>query len=114
MEQVLQHALDRELDSTLGVLVEQLLQARGLQIAQVARVVVIELVGHLLTGHSNLASVDDHDVIAGVDVRRVGGFVLAAQTHGGAGKEPSERLVGRVDQVPITTYRSRIREDGSH
>ena len=66
------------------------------------------------TGDADLARIDDHDVVAGVHVRRVGSLVLAAQAHGELRSEASERLVGRVDQVPITTYRSRVREDGSH
>jgi hypothetical protein len=75
---------------------------------------MVELVRHLPTGDADLARVDDHDVVAGVHVRRVGSLVLAAQAHGELRSQPSERLVGRVDYVPITTYRSRVREDGSH
>src|SRR5215207_4686516 len=73
------HAFDGEFDSTLRVLIEQLLQAGRLEVAKIAGVMVIELVRQLPTGDLHLASVEDDDVIAGVDVRGVSSFVLTAQ-----------------------------------
>ena len=72
------HAFHCELDRPLRMLIEQLLQAGRFEVTQVTRVVVIELVRQLPTGHVDLAGVEDDDVVAGVAVRRVSSFVLTA------------------------------------
>jgi hypothetical protein len=68
-------------------------------------VAVVELGGALVASDSNLLGVDDDDEIAGVDVRRVGRFALAAQGVGDLRREPTECL-------PSTTYQSRWRSVG--
>jgi hypothetical protein len=108
------HPFHGELDGPLGMLVEEFLKACRLEIAEVPSVMVIELVRHLPPGDANLARIDDHDVITGVHVRCIGGFVLAAQTGRHLRRQTAESLVSRVDNVPITTHRSRIGENGSH
>ncbi len=45
-----QHALHRELDRALRVFVEQLTERNGLQVAHIAGVLVVELVGELGAG----------------------------------------------------------------
>src|SRR5690606_21951469 len=62
------HALHRELDHPLRTLVQELLEADALEIAEIAGVVVIELVGHLPAGHADLLGVDHDDMVARVDV----------------------------------------------
>src|SRR5688572_33321533 len=59
-----QHALDRELDHPLGMLIEQLLEGDLLDAADVSRVMEIELVGELAPRDANLLGVHDDDVVA--------------------------------------------------
>ncbi len=99
-----EHALDRELDGALGVLVEQLFQAGALQVTHGSRC------GDDRTCRSacrpvtrDLAGVDDDDVIASVAVRRVSRLVLAAQTR----VAPCEARRPRVLPVASTKYQSR-------
>jgi hypothetical protein len=72
--------------------------------ARVAGVAVVHLVGLLRAGDAELGGVDDDDEVAGVDVRRVNGLVLAAQTEGSFAGYPSEHLVGGVNHKPLVLH----------
>ena len=65
-----QHALDRLLQHALGELALED-RARGalLDAADVAGVVVVDLLLALLAGQHDLLGVDDDDVVAAIDVR---------------------------------------------
>src|SRR5690349_8815087 len=76
------HALDGLLDNALG---EAALEDRPgralLDAADEAGVLVIDLVVALAAGQYGVSRIDNDDVIAAIDVRRVGRKVLAAKAH---------------------------------
>ena len=73
-----QHALHRMLDNSFGMILTQLRKIGRLEATYVTRMMVIHLVVFLVPGNPNLLRVDDDDVITGIDMRGVLGFVLAA------------------------------------
>jgi hypothetical protein len=62
---------------------------------------VIELLVELLACHAHLLGIHDDDEVAGVDMRRVGGLVLAAEGVGNLRRQPPEGLRLGVDHVPV-------------
>ena len=92
-----QHPLDGEFDRALRMFLEQLAQRDALQVPDIPRVLVIELVGELGTGDAYRARIDDHDVIAEILMRRIIGLVLALQTMRDLGRQTPESLAGRID-----------------
>lgn len=96
-----QHALDRKLDDSLRMGLLQLLEVGRLEVADIARVVLVEFVLALVARYLDLVSVDNNDVIAGVHVRGVGRLVLAAQSTSDLGSNVAESLVFCVDQEPL-------------
>ena len=65
---------------------------------------VVHFVGRLGTSHTNLFSVDDDDVVAGVNVRGVLWFVLATQTASDFGSQTTQGLASGVDYEPLALY----------
>ena len=57
---------------------------------------VVNLVFGLVAGHAQFFGVDDDDIIAGVDVRREFGLVLAAQPACDFAGDAAENLARRV------------------
>src|SRR5467141_2469445 len=96
-----QHALDRELDHALGVLAEKLLERDRLDAADVSGMVVVDLVGELAPGDTDLLRIHHHDVVSHVHVRAVISLVLALEAMGNLRGQPPERLVAGVDDEPI-------------
>src|SRR5690349_7976187 len=83
-----QHALYRLLDHALReAALENGLGAALLNAADEVGVVVIDLLLALAAGEHHLVGIDDDDVVAVIDMRRVGGLVLAAQPHRDDGGE---------------------------
>jgi hypothetical protein len=80
-----QHALDGELKRPLGVLLEQLAERNALQIAHLACVLVIELVGELGTRDTHVAGIDDHNMVADILMRSIGRLVLTLEPQGDFG-----------------------------
>ena len=74
-----------------------------LQVSDVSRVMVINLVLELVAGHSNLLGVDDDDVVPGIDVRRV---IRACACRAGAWAISVARRP-RVRPLASTRYQSR-------
>jgi hypothetical protein len=68
---------------------------------RIAAVAVIELALGLAARDAQLRRVHHHDVVAGVDVRRVLGSMLAAQAHGNLGGEATQHLVLGIDHHPL-------------
>jgi hypothetical protein len=64
-------------------------------------VAVVHLVQVLGTGDLELGGVDDDDEVTGIDVRRLNGFVFAAQTEGNFAGYPAEHLIGGVNHKPL-------------
>src|SRR4029453_1194299 len=63
---------------------------------------------------TELFGIDNHDEITGIDVRRVNGFVLAAQTEGDFTGHPPEDLLVRVNHKPLMRHVSRLCAEGFH
>src|SRR5687768_1651193 len=74
-----QHAFDGNLDGALRMRLEKLLERLGLQVADRARVTVVDLVLELAARDADLLGVDDDDEVARIDVRGVNRLVLATQ-----------------------------------
>ncbi len=96
-----QHALDRQLNNPLRMGLLQLFEVGGLQVADVAGVVLIQLVLALVAGDLDLVRVDHDNVITGIHMRGVGGLVLAAQSTSDLGCDITQGLVFCVDQEPL-------------
>ena len=109
-----QHALHREFDGALGVLLQELAERDALQVADVAGVLVIPLVGELGAGDAHRAGIDDHDVVAEILMRRIVGLVLALQAMSDLGGQTAQGFARRVDQVPVATGFFRLGEYGLH
>src|SRR5690606_37036630 len=90
------------------------LEAGAVDAARIAGVAVVDLVVGLVAGDADLVGVDDDDEVAGVDVRRVDGLVLAAQAEGDFTGHPSEDLVGRVNHKPLMRHLGRLGAEGFH
>src|SRR4030095_12672433 len=82
--------------------------------ARIAAMPVIDFVLGLVAGDADLVGVDDDDEIAGIDVRRVDGFVLAAQAKGDFTGHPAQDLVGRVDHKPLMRHFGGFGAEGFH
>src|SRR5213082_1024037 len=66
-----------------------------------AGMVVVDLVGELAPGDTDLLRIDHHDVVAHVHVRAVVSLVLALEAMSDLRGQPPERLVAGVDDEPI-------------
>src|SRR3954451_21179164 len=111
---VREHALDGHLDRLLGARAQQLLVADLLEAARVARVAVRDLGLPLVAGQRHLAGVDDHHVVAGVDVRGERRLVLATQEGRGVSSQAAQDDVRSVDNVPLTLDLTRLRAVRTH
>ncbi len=67
----------------------------------IARVTVVHLVQGLGASDLEFGSVDHDDEVTGINVRRVNGLVLAAQTQGHFAGDPAEHLIGGVNHKPL-------------
>src|SRR3990172_5271497 len=63
---------------------------------------------------ANLGGVQHHHVVAGVDVRRVLGLVLAAQARRDLRREPPQDLALRVHHQPAVPEIVRLRRESRH
>src|SRR5690554_3298218 len=95
-----EHAPDRAAHGVLGVAAERLAVGLRLDATGEAGVTPQELALGLVRGEHDLVGVHDDDVVAGVDVRRERGLVLAAQDAGDLGGHAAEHEVLGVDDVP--------------
>src|SRR2546421_6377487 len=109
-----QHALDRLLERAARMLGLHVLELGRVDAARMASVAVVDLVVGLVAGDADLFGVDDDDEIAGIDVRRINGLVLAAQAEGDFTGHPSEDLVGRVNHKPLMRHFGRLGAEGLH
>ena len=109
-----EHALHGLFEGAAGVLGLHVLETGRVDAARVAGVTVVNLVGGLVARDTELFGIDDDDEVTGIDVRRVDGFVLAAQTEGDFTGHPSENLVGRVNHKPLMRHFGRLGAEGFH
>ena len=75
-----------------------------LQVAHVAGVMPVELVLELVARRLDARGIDHDDVIAGINVGRELGLVLAPQPEGDGGSEAAERAVRGVYHVPVAPH----------
>ena len=68
----------------------------------------IHLFVELFARQHHLIGVDDDDVIAGVNMRRKGGLVLAAQKHGDLRRQAAQHHPFRVDHIPSALDAGRL------
>ena len=109
------HALDRLLDHALGeTALEDRLRGALFDAADEAGVMVIHLVLALAAGQHDMRRVDDDDVVAAIDVGRVGREVLAAQAHGDESGETADDQTLGVDHDPLLHHVSGLCRIGFH
>jgi hypothetical protein len=96
-----QHALDRLLDGEGRLARQQVAVALAPEPAGNARVVVVVLLVELVARELDLGRVDHDDEVAGVDVGRVLGLVLAREHARDAAREAAEGLALGVDHEPL-------------
>src|SRR5204863_244983 len=72
-----------------------------LDAADIAGVMVIDLLLQLLAGQQDLGGIDDNDIVAAIHMRGVGRLVLAAQTHGDDGGQAAHNQAGGIDHDPL-------------
>ena len=96
-----QHALDGLFQDAAGETLLQLGEVGFIDAARIAGVAIVLLVFGLVAGDAQLLDIDHDDVIAGIDVRREDGLVLAAQTVCDLGSQAAEHLVRRIDDKPV-------------
>src|SRR5262245_19418835 len=109
-----QHAFDGNFDGALRMRREELLERLLLQVADGARVAVVDLVLELAARDADLLGVDDDEEIARIDVRRVNGLVLAAQPMRERSRQATERLALGIDEVPVASNGLWVGRDGFH
>src|SRR4051812_40019639 len=71
------------------------------QAAWIERVVTVDLVRLLLARQDDLLGVDDDDVVAGIEERRIGRLALAGNDPGDLGRETAEDFAFSVDDEPF-------------
>ena len=109
-----EHTLDRDFESTAGVLGLHFLEGGFVDTARVAGVTVVRLLTGLFSRQLELVSVDHDDVVARIDMRRVFGLVLAAQAECDFGSKAAKHLVAAIDHVPVALYFERLGREGLH
>ena len=82
--------------------------------ADVARVLMIELVGELGPRDADIAGVDDDDVVAQILVRRVGGLMFPLQAVRNFRGQAAQRFARGVNEVPVPARLFRLRKYGVH
>ena len=87
-----EHALHCGLNDPLRMRLAQLAKSNRLHVTDVARMLVIDLVFFLITGHADFLRIDDDDVVTGIHVWRIFRLVLAAQTRCNLGRKTSQGL----------------------
>ena len=72
--------------------------------ARIVRMPVVFLAQRLAAGNADLGRIQHDDEVAGIDMRRVFGLVLAAQAHGDLRREATEHFILRVHDVPTVNH----------
>ena len=82
--------------------------------ARVTRVAIVNFVDRLGAGHTQLGCIDDDDEVTGIDVRRINGLVLAAQTARHFGGYMTKNEVVGVNHEPAVLDVLRFGGKGFH
>src|ERR1700728_4599852 len=96
-----QHALDRFFDNLFGPACEQAREGLLAEAAGKTGIAAVDLALALEAGEPDFAGVDDDDVIAHIEERRVLRIPLAAQHAGRFGCESAQRFAAGVDDEPF-------------
>ena len=109
-EHTLHHAT-HELVSSVG-----LCQNAGRRVltltAGIARVGIINTVGHLLAGEDELIGIDNDNIVATIYVRSVVGLVLSAQEFSHLAGETAKHLILSIYHDPFLLYGRSISRNG--
>src|SRR6185437_7109050 len=108
------HPLHCPANNLLRLPRQHLLRRRDLLPARVVRIVLIFLLLPLLPGELHLFGVDDDDEVAGVAVRGVLRFVLAAKAISQFDGEAADHEIGRVDDIPVLFGGGLVGHEGGH
>ena len=96
------HPLHGPTDDLLRAGLEEVAEGLLLVALGMAAVAAVDLRVELVPGHRDLRGVQHDHVVARVDVRGVGGLVLALEDTGDPRRQAAERLVRRVNDVPAS------------
>src|ERR1700722_10385231 len=108
------HALDGLLNDRFGATGEKLDEGLFAKTTGESGVAAIELLVRLEAGEHDLFGIDDHDVIAHIDVGGVERVGLAREDGGGLCGEAAEGLTARIEQVPLALDIFATRNGGGH
>lgn len=106
------HALDGVLYDTIRILLADVLELREACATWIESIAVILLLLFALTGHLDLAGIDDDDEIAGINVRSKGWLMLAAEKASHLRCKTADRLPIGIDDVPVSLYFAFLRGIG--
>ena len=96
-----QHAFYGKSNQILRSFFLQVFSADGCQPADITAVAMVELLIPFASCQGDLFSVDHHDPITGIDMRRKGRVMLAPQMTGHfCGQTPKDSVLG-VDNIPF-------------
>src|SRR4051812_15775164 len=84
------------------------------QPARISGIAAIDLLLALHAGDFDLAGVDDDDVVAGIDERRVLRIIFASKDASHTGSKTAKGLPRGVDDVPFARNFPRFGEMGGH
>jgi hypothetical protein len=96
-----EHAFDRVLNDELGMTLPLQLKGTIALAANKAGEEHVAVLLFLLAGQDHLFRIDDYDVVAGVDVRGVGGFRATANDIRSLHGETAEHHTLGIDQIPL-------------
>jgi len=96
-----QHAQNSFANHPIGAVGAHSLGRNFFQAAGIPAVAPVDFVLKFIAGEANLVGVDDHDVIAAIEIRRKAGLVLADQNARDLGGDPAEHLPSGVHDHPI-------------
>src|SRR5690606_33511299 len=85
-----------------------------LEATGIARVPVVDLVSILLAGEHGLLGVHNDNVVAHVDVRRIGRLVLALEARGNDRRQAADYEAFGVDQDPLLFHLAGLGDVGFH
>ena len=109
-----QHPLDSAFVNAFWSFLQKIVHRDRLDIADIARSTVVKIVGLLPAGRPHFVGVDHNDVVTGIDMRGILGFVLNAQEARNFARQPAKNLVRGVDHVPVALDLGRLGAESFH
>ena len=108
-----EHALDSQLDNAFGVSLLQFFKIGRFEVTDIPCVVMVHLVLGFITCDHHLRGINYDHVVASIDMRRVDGLVLSAQTSRAFGSYVTQGLACGINNEPLTFYLCGLGADGS-